>query len=128
MTKKGRPPRLEKRCPLPKTHTRFHQVHEHWHRVAADYADPDHFTTSFNAALVALRSVSFMLNKEKSLVPGFERWYAPHVERYQHDPLMRWLKDARNFVEKEGDLDLHSQARVTLLGGAGAGGAATGRY
>lgn len=32
---------------------------------------------------------------------------------------MRWLKDARNFVQKEGDLEVHSRARVTLLGGPG---------
>lgn len=66
MAKKPRPPRLEKSCPLPTTHTRLHQVHEQWHRVAADYGEPDDFVTSLNAALVSLRSVSFMLNKEKS--------------------------------------------------------------
>jgi hypothetical protein len=119
MAKKSRPPRLEKSCPLPTTHTRLHQVHEQWHRVAADYADPDDFVTSLNAALVSLRSVSFMLNKEKSKVPDFDSWYEPHMQRYSTDPLMRWLKDARNFVEKQGDLDVHSQARVTLLGGPG---------
>jgi len=46
-----RPPKLEKRCPLPTTHTRLHQVHDLWHRVAADYADPDEFVVSLNAAL-----------------------------------------------------------------------------
>jgi hypothetical protein len=119
MTKKERPARLEKSCPLPKTHTRLHQVHEHWHRVAADYGDPDDFVTSLNAALVALRSVSFILNKEKSAIPDFEAWYVPHMERYQEDEVMRWLRDARNFVEKQGDLELHSRARVSLLGGPG---------
>ena len=100
MAKKSRPPRLEKRCPLPTSHTRLHQVHEHWHRVAADYSDPDDFVTSLNAALVALRSVSFMLNKERASIPDFDTWYAPHVERYARDPLMRWLKDARNYVRR----------------------------
>lgn len=119
MPKKPRPPRLEKTCPLPKTHTRLHHVHELWHRVAADYGEPDDFVVSLNAALVALRSVSFMLNKEKSKVPNFESWYLPHIERYDTDPRMRWLVKARNFVEKQGDLELHSTARVRLLGGAG---------
>lgn len=119
MPKKPRPPRLEKTCPLEKTHTRLHQVHEHWHRVAADYPEPDDFVTSLNAALVMLRSVSFMLNKEKERVPDFESWYEPHIDRYATDPLMRWLKEARNFVEKEGDLELHSTARVRLLGAPG---------
>ena len=115
MPKPPRLPRLEKSCPLPITHTRLHQVHEQWHRVAADYGDPDAFITSLNAALVSLRSVSFMLNKEKSQIPDFDDWYAPYTAEYQADPVMRWLKDARNFVEKEGDLELHSRARVRLL-------------
>jgi hypothetical protein len=118
MAKKPRPPRLEKSCPLPATHTRLHHVHEHWHRTAADYADPDDFVTNLNAALVMLRSVTNVLNKEQSRIPDFEAWYTPHIERYK-DPVMRWLVKARNFVEKQGDLELHSQARVTLLGSYG---------
>src|SRR5437660_1246 len=113
---RDRPPKLEKSCPLPKTHTRLHHVHELWHRVAADYGDPDAFVVSINAALVALRSVSFMLKKERACIPDFDAWYAPHEAGYRADPLMSWLKDARNYVEKEGDLDLHSRARVNLLG------------
>jgi len=31
------------------------------------------------------------------------------------DPLMRWLVEARNHVEKEGDLDMRSSARVYLI-------------
>ena len=111
-----RPPKLERSCPLPNTHTRLHQVRELWHRVAADYADPNAFVVSVNAALQALRSVSFMLKKERSRIPDFDAWYGPHEAGYRSDPLMRWLKDARNYVEKEGDLDLHSRARVNLLG------------
>ena len=75
--------------------------------------------TSLNAALVMLRSVTNVLNTEGSRrVPDFEAWYAPHIKRYT-DPVMRWLVTARNVVEKQGDLELHSQARVTLLGGPG---------
>lgn len=65
-----------------------------------------------------LRSVTNVLNKEQSRIPDFDAWYAPHIERYK-DPVMRWLVKARNFVEKQGDLELHSQARVTLLGSPG---------
>ena len=57
-----------------------------------------------------------MLKKESAHVPDFATWYAPHEQSYRSDALMRWLKDARNHVEKEGDLDLHSRARVSLLG------------
>lgn len=115
---KQRVPRLEKSCPLRETHTRLHQVHTQWHRVAADYGDPDDFVTSLNAALFALRSVSFVLQKERRRIPDFDNWYAPHIERYQ-EPLMVWLKDSRNVVEHEHDLELHSTARVTVYGGGG---------
>jgi len=54
---------------MPRTHTSLHQVHDLWHRVAADYADPDAFVVSLNAALQALRSVSFMLKKERRWQP-----------------------------------------------------------
>ncbi|MCW2985460.1 MAG: hypothetical protein JWR63_3030 [Conexibacter sp.] len=118
MAKKPRPPRLEKSCPLVRTHTRLHQVHDLWHRVAADYGDPDQFVTSLNAALTALRTVSFMINKDKHLIPDFEAWYQPHIDERYSDPLMVWLKNARNFVQKEGDLEVHSRARVSVLGGS----------
>ena len=115
-TSRDRTPKLEKSCPLQQTHTRLHHVHDLWHRVAADYCDPDAFVVSFNASLQALRSVSFMLQKESARIPDFKKWYASHEAQYQSDPLMRWLKNARNYVEKEGDLDLHSRVRVNLLG------------
>lgn len=110
-----RPPKLEKSCPLPKTHTRLHQVHDLWHRVAADYADPDAFVVSLNAALQALRSVHFMLNKESRNVPDFDAWNAQHVAEYESDPLRLGLTKARNYVEKRGDLELHSRGRMRLL-------------
>lgn len=114
-----RPAKLEKSCPLPRTHTRLHQVHDLWHRMAADYGDPDAFVVSLNAAVQAQRSVTFMLKKEAKNVPNFESWYAPHEAAFRADPLMRWLVTARNHVEKEGDLDLHSRARMRLLSAHG---------
>lgn len=115
MSKSARPPRLEKRCPLPTTHTRLHQLHEHWHRTAADYGHPDDFVTSLNAALVSLRSIPELLDKEQRHVPAFEAWYAPHDAAFRADPLLRWLVKARNHVVHHGDLELHSRARVRVL-------------
>jgi hypothetical protein len=33
------------------------------------------------------------------------------------DPLMRWLVEARNRIEKQGDLKTYSSARVSVLAG-----------
>jgi hypothetical protein len=94
---------------------RLHQLHEQWHRTAADYGDPDDFVTSLNAALVSLRSIPDMLDKEQRHVPDFEAWYAPHGSAFRADPLLRWLVKARNHVVHHGDLKLHSRARVRVL-------------
>jgi hypothetical protein len=111
-----RPPKLERRCPLPQTHTRLHQLHDQWHRTAADYADLDDFLTSLNAALVSLRSVPEVLKKgERQRVPDFKTWYATHEAALKADPLLEWIRKARNHVVHEGDLDLHSRARVRVL-------------
>jgi hypothetical protein len=56
-----------------------------------------------------------MLNKEKHRLPGSAAWYAPHQAAYRADPPMRWLKDARNFVEKKGSPARHTRARVMVL-------------
>jgi hypothetical protein len=40
----------------------------------------------------------------------FEEWYGAWQEKMRADERMRWLVEARNTVEKQGDLDLHSIA------------------
>lgn len=80
MSSKPRHSKLEKSCPLEKTHTRLHHVHDAWHRVQQNYADPDAFVASINEALVTLRSVPFMLKKKRSLIPDFDAWYEPHID------------------------------------------------
>ncbi len=110
--------RLEKSCPLPKTHNRLRQMHELWHEAAAAYSDPDEFTTKLNACVQAARSVTFVLKKEHSKSHGFEEWYAGCEARMRNDPLMRWLVKARNAIEKEGDLETQSEAVVSLAVGA----------
>ncbi len=110
--------RPEKTCPLPNTHNRLRQTHDLWHDVLAGYPDPDEFTTKLNACVQAARSVTFVLQKEHSKSDGFAEWYEPWRARLRADPLMRWLVDARNAIEKEGDLETASEAVVTLAMGA----------
>ena len=107
----------EERCPINSTHGRLHQAHRLWHQVQAEYGNPEGFCTNLNAAIQALRTVTFVLQKEKQDVPNFDGWYDQWRARLRQDPVMQWLVTARNRIEKEGDLDTCSSARVSLLAG-----------
>ncbi len=111
--------RPEESCPIRDTHTRLHQSHRLWHQTQAEYANPDAFCTNLNATIQALRSVTFLLQKERDAIPDFEPWYEAWRDRMKKDTLMRWLVDARNRIEKEGDLRTYSSARVSVLAGWG---------
>jgi hypothetical protein len=106
---------IEPDCPVPNTHRRLASAHRLWHQALKEYADPEGFTTNLNATIQELRNITFILQKEKSRIPDFETWYAPHQERLKRDPLLRWLVETRNKVVKEGDLMTHSKARVSLI-------------
>lgn len=103
--------------PAPNYAHEAHQVHQQWHRLADDYGDPDDFVTSLNAALVSLRSIPEVLDKEKRYIPDFDTWYAAHDAALRADPLLQWLVKVRNHVVHHGDLELHSRARVRVLVG-----------
>lgn len=109
----------EESCPIRDTHTRLHQAHRLWHQTQAEYANPDAFCTNLNATIEALRSVTFVLQKQGDAIPDFAQWYETWRERMKRDPLMRWLVEARNRIEKEGDLRTYSSARVSVLAGWG---------
>ena len=104
-------------CPIPGTHSRLHQAHRLWHQTLSEYPDPEGFTTNLNATLQALRSITFVLQKEREAIPDFEKWYEQWRERLKQDLIMKWLINARNQIEKEGDLSTHSLAMTSVLAG-----------
>ncbi|HEV3035991.1 MAG TPA: hypothetical protein VGX72_14525 [Solirubrobacteraceae bacterium] len=107
--------RVEKSCPIPNSHNRLRQTHDLWHEMQIAYPDADAFVTKLNACVQAARSVTFVLQKELSKQPWFAEWYEPRRTRMRDDTRMRWLVDARNRIEKEGDLDTASIALVSVL-------------
>lgn len=107
----------EERCPIGGTHTRLQQGHRLWHQMQAEYTNPDAFCANLNATIQALRSVTFIIQKEHDAIPDFEQWYEGWRERMKRDPLMKWLVEARNRIEKEGDPKTYSSARVGVLAG-----------
>jgi hypothetical protein len=110
--------KAETTCPIPKTHNRLRQAHELWHEALAAYPEPAHFLLRLNSLIGALRSVTWVMQKELKNEDGFDRWYAKRQERLRADPILKWLVWARNEVEHRGDLEHHSTARVKVQVGA----------
>ncbi|MCW5896351.1 MAG: hypothetical protein KIT50_12185 [Bacteroidetes bacterium] len=49
------------------------------------------------------------------MIPDFEVWYGGWQRKMKDDPILRWLVDARNQIEKEGDLETNSTVKVSVL-------------
>ncbi|WCM94084.1 hypothetical protein M5C99_04950 [Acidovorax sp. NCPPB 2350] len=80
------------------------------------YFSPDRFRQNTNQFLQTSRTVTFIIQKHKVSIPGFEVWYQGAViGPWKDDKVMSWAKDARNVVEKEGDLEMHSSLQLEVL-------------
>ena len=80
------------------------------------YFSPDRFRQNTNQFLQTSRTVTFIIQKNKGAIPGFDSWYKANVlQPWATDPVMSWAKDARNVIEKEGDLEMQSTLQVTVL-------------
>lgn len=80
------------------------------------YFDPELFRRNTNHFLQTARTVTFIIQKNKDDIPGFDTWYKDNVvDPWKHNEYMEWAKDARNTVEKEGDLESDSVLRLKLI-------------
>jgi hypothetical protein len=80
------------------------------------YFDPESFRRNVNHFLTTSRTVTFLIQKVKVQIPDFDAWHSEHVLKpWSNDDVMKWAKEARNFVEKEGDLEINSKLTVTLF-------------
>lgn len=83
---------------------------------AETYFAPDQFRQNTNQFLQTSRTVTFIVQKNKAEIPDFDSWYKDNVlTPWSTDPIMSWAKDARNVIEKEGDLDMQSTLRTSVL-------------
>lgn len=101
-------------CNVVQAHKRLLEAHRLWHQAMEAYFDPEGFRTNVNAAIQALRNVTFALQNEKQKIPGFDTWYPRWQERLKSDEIMRWLCDARTEIVHRKDLEMHSTAAVTV--------------
>lgn len=83
---------------------------------AETYFAPDRFRQNTNQFLQTSRTVTFIVQKNKSEIPDFACWYNGSVlAPWSTDPIMSWAKNARNVIEKEGDLNMQSTLRASVL-------------
>ena len=102
-------------CPLVPIDRRLEDVHRHWHSAERAYFEPDAFRVAIQTAIKTLRTVTFIIQSNKHLIPEFDHWYGPWREKLKSDALMRWMVDARNKIEKQGDLEAHSFVRAEIV-------------
>lgn len=105
----------ENRCPLSAVDRRLGDLHRHWHEAERGYFDPESFRVAIQTAIQTLRTVTFILQRNKRLFNNFDSWYESWQDKLRADPLMRWMVDARNKIEKQGDLDAHSFVRAEII-------------
>ncbi|EKD63526.1 MAG: hypothetical protein ACD_51C00260G0002 [uncultured bacterium] len=95
---------------------RLFDAQAHWHSALENYFIPGQFRRAINACIQELRNVTFVLQNNKHEIPKFDEWYPPWQEKMRKAKSLRWLVDARNKVVKQGDLELNSLLRVTVVG------------
>lgn len=105
----------EDKCPLAAIDRRLNDLHRFWHQAERSYFDPDEFRIAIQAAIQTARQVSFVIQKNKNLIPDFEKWYAGEQEKLAAIPLMKWMVEARNRIEKQGDLEAHSFVNAEIV-------------
>jgi hypothetical protein len=65
----------EQPCPLTKVHGRMDDAHRLWHEALNKYFLPNEFRIAVQYCIQTLRTVSFLLQNSKSLIPDFDAWY-----------------------------------------------------
>jgi len=80
------------------------------------YFSPDRFRLNTNQFLQTSRTVTFIIQRNKAAISDFDAWYKANVlQPWATDPVMSWAKDARNVIEKEGDLEMKSTLQAAVL-------------
>lgn len=66
-----------------------------------------------NAFLSAARSITFLIQKEMSKVPGFASWWDARRSEMRQDEMMRFFLELRNYSQKEGRVAILGQGSTT---------------
>ncbi|MET9223549.1 hypothetical protein ABZX65_32970 [Streptomyces sp. NPDC003300] len=99
-------------CPVADAHRRLMDCHTQWHKLHASYLDPDEFRLNLNSLVPNLRNVTWLLQKQKAVIPDFTTWYPEFREACKKSEIMGWVVKSRNRITKESDLELLSSCQV----------------
>lgn len=105
----------EKKCPLQNIELRLKELYLCQKQLIESYHQPDAFRTNLNAAIQSLRNITFILQSEKNKISDFDSWYTGWQDKMKNDPIMKWLRDARNQIVKQSDLETTSFATIRAL-------------
>lgn len=94
---------------------RLKDLRQLWHQTREAYFQPEQFRVSLQSTISTARTVTFILQSNKAAIPDFDNWYGGFQEKFKADPIMRWAVNARNKVEKQGDLATLSQIKIELV-------------
>jgi len=80
------------------------------------YFEPELFRRNVNHFLTLIRTVTFLIAKDKASIPKYDQWLSKSIGKYwSGDEVMLWAKESRNVIEKEGDLEMFSSLSVALV-------------
>ncbi|MGW1529273.1 hypothetical protein [Streptomyces sp. NPDC001588] len=102
-------------CPLVDAHRRLMDCHMQWHLLHESYYDPDDFRLNLNSLVPNLRNVTWLLQKQKAVIPDFETWYSQFQQSAGKSEIMKWVVKSRNRITKEADLELLSSCKVVWI-------------
>jgi hypothetical protein len=94
---------------------RLRQMLQLWEHAAESYFSPEQFQLNLQNCITTSRTVTFIMQSNKSSVGDFEAWYGNYVNKWKLDPIMKWAKDSRNIIEKQGDLAIFSQIKAKII-------------
>lgn len=94
---------------------RLKQMHALWGQAATAYFEPDAFRLALQQCIMTSRTVTFIVQSHKAAIPDFDAWYGAFQEAWRSDAVMTWARDARNKIEKQGDLETLSEVRAELV-------------
>lgn len=95
---------------------RLFDAQAHWHKANEEYFSPNTFRLAINSCIQELRNVTFVLQSNKRGIEGFDKWYEPWQEIMRANKSLKWLVSARNYIVKQGDLELKSILRIEVIG------------
>lgn len=103
-------------CPLAKAERRLEDAGNLWRKASDAYFEPSDFRLHLQASIQAFRSVTWILQSHKDAIKDFGNWYSNWQSLMRADPILRWLVEARNKIEKQRDLNAKSKLKATVSG------------